>query len=226
MKRLLFILLVFATPFVIAQKLKQEDLNVYVTHTHSLFAIQVSGFDQVDLRNTRAVHIEGDGRKGEWQALKRGRGKTEYISRYGVFEGATEVDFGWRYWLDAQHMVVAYGWVWSGGSSSQSDIVQVLESQDGKVWITQQIEADTYGGGTIAGARFDQNAKRLTVKAVDLDSSKGHCCPTHINIVVFRWDGGKFRQISARQVPMPADKFGRKNLPTAARGTGLSWASQ
>jgi hypothetical protein len=224
-KKLLFILLVFAAPFVIAQKLKQEDLNVYVTHTHSLFASQVSGFDQVDLRNSRAVHIAPDGRKGEWQALKRGKGKTEYVSRYGVFEGATEVDFGWRYWLDAQRMVVDYGWVWSGGSSNQSDIVQVLEWRDGRVWITQQIEADTYGGGTIAGAWFDQNAKRLTVKAVELGSPNGRCCPTHINVVVFRWDGGKFRQERARQVPMPPDKFDRKNLPTAGRDTGPSWAS-
>lgn len=203
MKKLPFIVLFLAAPLLIAQTLKQEDLNVYVTHTHLLFASKVSGLDQVDLRNTRAVYVEGEGRKGEWQALKRGRGKTENISRYGVFEGATEVILGWKYWLDARHMVVDYGWVWIGGSSSQSDIVQVLEWQDGKVWVTQQIEADTHGATGIAGAWFDPKTKRLTVKAVELDSPQGRCCPTHINIVVFRWDGRKFRQMRARQVPMP-----------------------
>ena len=205
MNKLALAVLLAAAPCILPRMPKQEDLNVYVANTHSLFASKVSGLDQVDLPNSRAVYIEGDGRKGEWQALKRGRGKTEDVSRYGMFEGATEVIFGWRYWLDAQHMVVDYGWVWSSGSSSQSDIVQVLEWQNGKVWITQQIEADSYGGGAIAGAWFDPKTKRLTVKAVELDSPKGRCCPTHINIVAFRWDGGKFRQVSARQAPMPSE---------------------
>jgi hypothetical protein len=95
-KKFLLILLFFAAPLLIAQTLKQEDLNVYVTHPHLLFTSKVSGLDQVDFRNTRAVYVEGDGRKGEWQALKRGIGKTENVSRYGVFEGATEVNFGWN----------------------------------------------------------------------------------------------------------------------------------
>jgi len=201
-KNLLFVVLVLA-PLLIAQTLKQKDLNVYVTHPHLLFASKVSGLDQVDFRNTRAVYIEADGRKGEWQTLKRGRGKTENISRYGVFEGATEVIFGWKYWLDARHIVVDYGWVFVSGSSSQSDIVQVLEWQNGTTWITQQIEADTHGATGIAGAWFDPKTKRLMVKAVELDSPNGRCCPTHINIVEFHWDGRKFRQIRARQVPMP-----------------------
>ena len=203
MKKLLFILLFLAAQLLTAQTLKQEDLNVYVARTHLLFASKVSGLDQVDFRNTRAVYVEADGRKGEWQALKRGRGKTENISRYGVFEGGTEVIFGWKYWLDARHIVVDYEWVWMAGSSSQSDIVQVLEWQDGKVWITQQIEVDTHGATGIAGVRFNPRTKRLTVKAVELDSPNGRCCPTHINIVAFRWDGGRFRQMRARQVPMP-----------------------
>jgi hypothetical protein len=80
-KKLLFILLFLAAQLLIAQTLKQEDLNVYVTHTHLLFASKVSGLDQVDFRNTRAVYVDGDGRKGQWQALKRGRGKTENVSR-------------------------------------------------------------------------------------------------------------------------------------------------
>jgi len=208
-KKLLIILLFLAAPFVIAQTLKQEDLNVYVTHTQSLFASKVSGFDQVDLRNTRAVYIKEDGRKGEWQALKRGRGRTDYTTHYGVYQGGEEVELDWWHLLDPTHVVVAYLWTEWYGSSSQFEVVQVFELRNDKVFITQQIEADTQGGGTAAGAWFNQGIKRLTVKAVELDSPKGCCCPTHINIVAFRWDGRKFRQIRARQARMPLDKFGR-----------------
>lgn len=203
MKMLLFILLIFATPFVIAQRLKQEDLNVYVTRRSSLFASHVSSFDQVDFRNSRAVHISPDGHKGEWQALKRGKGKTEYISRYGGFEGATDVVLAWQQALDAAHWLVAYDWEWVGGSSSHSQVVQVFELRDGKIFITQQIEADTHHGGRAVGAILNEVKKTLVVRAVEIDSPKGRCCPTHINVVVFTWTGKTFHRVSARQIPNP-----------------------
>lgn len=196
-------MLIFATPFVIAQRLKEEDLNVYVTHTHSLFASQVSGFDQVDLRNSRAVYISPDGHKGEWQALKQGRGKTEYVSRYGGFEGATDVVLAWQKPLDAAHWLVAYDWEWVGGSSSHSQVVQVFELRDGKVFITQQIEADAHHGGRAVGAILNKEKKTLVVRAVEIDSPKGRCCPTHINVVAFIWTGTAFQRVSARQIPNP-----------------------
>ncbi len=165
MKKLACILLLSAAPFGISQKLKQKDLNVYVTHTSSLFASNISDFNQMDIRNSRAVYIDPDGRTGEWQALRRGKGKTEYVSRYGVYGGGTAVQLMWWHSLDSEHMVVQYDWVQWFGSSSQSSVIQVFELRDGKVFITQQIEADTHGGGTAAGTWFDKNKKRLTVKA-------------------------------------------------------------
>jgi hypothetical protein len=226
MNRLALVLLISSAVCLAAQKLKQDDLNIYVTHTSALFASNVSDFDHLDVRNSRAVHIDSDGHKGEWQALKQGRGKTDYVTNYGVYQGGTEVDIGWIRRIDSEHMVVDYGWVWMAGSSSQSDIVQVFELRDGKVFITQQIEADTHGGDTAAGVRFDERTKRLIVKAVELDSPNGRCCPTRLNVVVFRWDGGKFRQISARQVPIPPKRSDRQVPPTAARGTRPYTASR
>lgn len=194
-----------------SQELKLSDQNVYVTNTSSLFASDVSSFNQMNFGNSRAVYIEPDGHKGEWQTLRKGRGKTKHISHYGVFEGAEDVILGWSRQVDFEHVVVDYGWIWTGGSSSQSDVVQVFELRDGKVFITQQIEADTHGGGTAAGATFDQKTKQLIVKSVELDSPRGRCCPTHLNIVVFRWEQGKFRPFSSRQVPMPKDKYQMQN---------------
>ena len=225
MNKFALLLLLSSTTCLTLQRLKQDELNVYVTRTAALFASNVSDFDHLDLRNSQAVYIEPDGNKGEWQELKRGRGKTRILHN-GQFESATDVGFRWQYSLDANHIVVTYWWVWIAGSSSQSDIIQVFESRDGKVFITQQIEADTHGGGTVAGASFNRNAKSLTVKAVELDSPNGRCCPTHLNIVVFHWDGMKFRQASAHQIPMPAEKSTRQKPATPAPGTILLPANQ
>ena len=206
MKKLVSLLLLSAAPSLIAQKLTQDDLNVYVTRTSAIFAKNVPTLDGMDLRNSRAIHIEPDGRPGGWQELKRGRGRTDYGARSGIYEGGTSAELGWSYMLDQEHMVVDYDWVEWYGSSRQWSDVQIFKWRDGKVFIRQQIEADTHGGGDIAGAWFNPKTKRLTVKAVELDSPKGRCCPTHLNVVVYLWDGGKFRQISAHQIPMPRKK--------------------
>jgi hypothetical protein len=149
------------------------------------------------------------------------KGEDDYTSYYGLYEGGVEVELGWWRQLDPTHAVVDYLWTDGNGSSNQSEIVQVFELRDGKVFITQQVEADTHGGDT-AGARFDETTKRLIVKAVELDSPNGRCCPTHLNVVVFRWEGREFRQISARQTPIPPERSDRQVPPTAARGTGPS----
>jgi len=202
MNKIAFLLLLCAAPSLLSQTIKDDDLNVYVIRASSLFASNVSDFDHLDFTNLRAVYIEASGRKGQWQALKHGKGKTVDINRYGVFEGATDVVLAWQQALDAAHWLVAYDWEWVGGSSSHSQVVQVFELRDGKVFITQQIEADTHHGGRV-GAILNKEKKTLVVRAVEIDSPKGRCCPTHINVVAFTWTGKTFQRVSSRQIPNP-----------------------
>ncbi|HSK45432.1 MAG TPA: hypothetical protein VLA83_16255 [Candidatus Binatia bacterium] len=197
-------LLCIAAPSLLSQKIKGDDLNVYVTDASSLFASNVSDFNNIDLANLRAVFIEPGGKRGQWQALKHGKGKTVDINRHGVFEGATDVILAWQQQLDATHWLAAYDWECVGGSSSHSQVVQVLQVRDGKVFITQQIEADTHHGGRAAGAVLNKEKNTLTVRAVELNSPKGRCCPTYINVVAFSWTGSRFRRVSSRQVPIPS----------------------
>lgn len=199
-----FVLLCIAAPGLVSQKIKSNDLNVYVTQASSLFASNISDFHNLDLANLRAVFIEPGGQRGQWQALKHGKGKTVDINRYGVFEGATDVTLAWKQPIDAIHWLAAYDWEWIGGSSSHSQIVQVFELRGDSVFVTQQIEADTHHGGRAAGATFNQEKKTLIVRAVELDSPKGRCCPTYINVVAFRWTGSRFQQVSSHRVPIPS----------------------
>lgn len=203
MYKFAFVLLCIAAPILVSQKIKGDDVNVYVTRASSLFTSNVSDFNHLDLANLRAVYIEASGQRGQWQALKHGKGKTVDINRHGVFEGATDVVLAWHQQLDATHWLAAYDWEWVGGSSSDSQVVQVFELRDGKVFITQQIEADTHHGGRAAGAMLNKDKKTLIVRAVELNSPKGRCCPTYINVVAFSWTGSRFQRVSSRQIPIP-----------------------
>jgi hypothetical protein len=204
MYKFVSVLFLIAAPSLFPQKTKGDNLNVYVTHASSLFASNVLDFHHFDLANLRAVFIEPSGQRGQWQALKDGRGKTVDINRNGEFEGATDVILAWQQPIDATHWLAAYDWEWVGGSSSHSQIVQVFELRGDSVFITQQIEADTHHGGRAVGATLNKEKQTLIVRAVELDSPKGRCCPTYINVVAFRWTGSRFQQVSSRQVPIPS----------------------
>jgi hypothetical protein len=198
------VLFLIAAPCLFSQKTKADNLNVYVTPASSLFASHVLNFHHLDLANLRAVFIEPGGERGKWQTLKNGKGKTVDINRYGEFEGATDVILAWQQVIDATHWLAAYDWEWIGGSSSHSQIIQVFEIRGDRVFVTQQIEADTHHGGKATGATLSKEKKTLIVKAVELDSPKGRCCPTYINVVAFRWTGSRFQQVSSHQVPIPS----------------------
>ena len=79
-----------------------------------------------------------------------------------------------------------------------------FELRGNSVFVTQQIEADIHHGGRAAGATLNIEKKTLIVRAVEFDSPKGHCCPTYISVVAFRWTGSRFQQVSSRQVPIPS----------------------
>src|SRR5262249_3696066 len=176
---------------------KPDDFNVYVTpRTSKLFVSGVSDFSRLDLANLRAMHIAS----GEWQKLKKGEG----VTRPGE-GGRIEVTLGWQRALDPEHWVADYSWIWIAGSSSSSDIIHVLELRDGKVYVTQEIEADTHHGGKAVGAWFDSNKKLLTVKAVNYAPGEGRCCPSLMGVVTFRWNGKQFRPMRAKRVPLPPD---------------------
>jgi hypothetical protein len=186
-------------------KFDDDDLNIYVTRSFSLFASNVSDIHHVDFANHPAVFLKSPTNNGERQVLKQGRGKSTYVlgrSLEGTAWGTSEVRLKWQRALDPDHWIVGYHWYWTAASSSQSEILQVFELRDGKVFITQQIEADLHGGRSI-GAMLNPRSRRLTVKSVELNSPNGRCCPTYINTVVFDWTGERFRRISAHRAPVP-----------------------
>ena len=101
---------------------------------------------------------------------------------------------------DSELAVVLYSWDWVGGSSSQSDVVQVFGCRDDHLVVLQQISNDAHG--LQGGVNYDVRIGVLTIKSVRYGSG-AHCCPEKLDIVSFRWTGAKFHRVAWKTVPMP-----------------------
>jgi hypothetical protein len=100
-------------------------------------------------------------------------------------------------------VIADYQWEWLAGSSSQEDVVQVLETSGGRVLITQQIQINTHHGGHSVGASYDPRRRVLTCSGADLDPPEGRCCPSLMDVVTFRWNGAKFVRVSGKRHSLP-----------------------
>ena len=101
---------------------------------------------------------------------------------------------------DHRIAIVAYRWTWAGGSSSQSDVIQVLECDRGRFVVLQQILNDAHSDQ--AGAKYDASAGILTVRSVRYGSG-AHCCPEKLDVVTFKWTGKLFQRIRWKTIKMP-----------------------
>jgi hypothetical protein len=204
MKRFAIFLLLSFLPLLSSQTSRDEDFGIHtVCHGSRLFVSKVPDFSKMDLKNMKAFFLDRDGKIGEWQALKRGHGKTTHLVKQSGVEVGSYTDLKWQRLLDSEHQVATYEWQWVGANTSESILVQVFEFREDKVFITQQIEAEAHGPG--AGADFNPRTNLLTVHSLVFSDKDGHCCPSSLSTVVFRWDGRLLRRISTSKEPIPKD---------------------
>lgn len=129
-----------------------------------------------------------------------------YQGKFSTFEmpehGPASVELAWVQQLPHQSNVAAalYDWKWIGGSSSQSNVVQVFGCQDGHLTILQQISNDAHS--VHAGADYNASTGVLTVKSVNYGAG-AHCCPEKLDIVTFKWTDRGFEQVGWETIPMP-----------------------
>lgn len=195
-------LVVVAVLSAIALSPEKIDWGIEVDSKPYTFAADVAEINKLDLANMKAVVVE-KGKAAETIRLKRGKAKKEHRYKDNSFISATEVTLRWTKPLDAQHRVAYYDWGWYAGSSSQSGIVQVLEQNEGKVSLTQQIDCNQHGGWYLVGTDFRADSNTLIVKSVPWDSPGGRGSPSHLNTITFHWDGQSFVRVSATRKPFP-----------------------
>lgn len=117
--------------------------------------------------------------------------------------GRVSTELGWLRLPAPKKTMLAvadYFWEWVGGSSSQSEVVQVFGCKNDRLLLIQQISNDSHGQH--AGVDYDVRSGILTVKSVRYGAG-AHCCPEKLDIVTFKWNGYTFEQLGWKTVPMP-----------------------
>ena len=140
------------------------------------------------------------------QRLHNGRGSSQDRLPDTTLNIGTDAGLKWTYVVDSDHLIAAHWWVWTAASSSSSEYVQVIERQQDKWVVVQQIEMDIHHGGKPVGASYEPKTKTLTCKAVNYAGGEGRCCPSLMEVVTFHWDGARFRRIAAKRVNLPPDR--------------------
>lgn len=115
--------------------------------------------------------------------------------------GPASVKLAWvRPVQQSQLAVALFNWEWVGGSSSQSNVVQVFGCRDGHLTIIQQISNDAQS--VHAGADYDAKTGVLIVKLVNYGAG-AHCCPESLDVVSFRLTDKGFLPVGWKTIPMP-----------------------
>ena len=179
----------------------QERDNVPTVDVFSpdfTYAAEPCTFTVKHLRNMRAYNFEG---RTISNSVRLRGGKYEKRGELGYISAGLA-------WMRLQRTskanldiaIVLYRWSWAGGSSSQSDVVQVFGCKHDRLVVLQQISNDAHSEN--AGINYDPRTGNLTVKSVRYGAG-AHCCPEKLDVVSFRWSGTTFKQIGWKIVPMP-----------------------
>lgn len=182
-------------PFAIGQE-SATDPTVEISYPRFKFPDKGCNVSVQHFRNSPAYFLEGnsvsksvDLRKGRFESREAGNYESAKLS--WVQQYAAE---------DQRIAIVAYSWMWAGGSSSQSEVIQVLECDEGRFVVLQQILNDAHSEQ--AGAKYDALAGILTVRSVRYGSG-AHCCPEKLDVVTFKWTGKSFQRIRWKTIKMP-----------------------
>ena len=116
--------------------------------------------------------------------------------------GPTNVELAWLHQppQPSSSAVALYDWEWVGGSSSQSNVVQVFGCRDGHLIILQQVSNDAHS--VHAGVDYNANTGLLTIKSVNYGAG-AHCCPEKLDIITFKWTNKGFEKVGWKSLPMP-----------------------
>lgn len=194
---LLAFVFVHAVPFLAAQEGDNEP-TVYVRSPNFAFESEACVFTPRHIGNIKAFVFRGGSAVLDTAILHNGT----YSVSGRPEQGPASVELVWLRRLPQQSdlAVARFDWEWVGGSSSQSNVVQVFGCRNGHLTILQQITNDAHS--THAGADYDANTGILTLKSVNYGAG-AHCCPEKLDIITFRWSDKGFEQVGQKTVPIP-----------------------
>lgn len=186
----------------LAAQERDNDPTVHVTYPNFVFPSEPCTFTPEHFGNTRAYFWSANGVRvmssGTLTGGKYERNETTDAGSTSVELASVQRPTAAR--GDSPFAIVSYYWEWLGGSSSQSNVVQVFGCRNGHLLVLQQISNDAHSQH--AGTDYDPQTRVLTVKSVRYGAG-AHCCPEELDVVAFRWTGARFEQTGWKTVPMP-----------------------
>src|ERR1051326_8570692 len=181
---LLAISLSTSTP---AQRL-QSDLTDISPNIRLPYPCTFTGFD-----NAKAGVFEI---RQKPELVQLSHGSFRHVESEG---GGEQVELTKNVELDGKRVLVFY-WTWWGGSSSQSQVIQVLECREDYWFVSQQISTDAHGNpGPVEFADLGDKNKRIAVYST-VYGRGAHCCPEFRERVTYNWNGKRFVEASRKLI--------------------------
>ena len=175
-----FLLLTYSSSF--AQNARPAKANYEVSSLHRRYATKVSSIHDVDFKNLKVFWHD--------QGVKLHDGSFRHKQKLGY----DEVHLGLSEFLASSegmvdHAVIDLEWRSCRIDCAVVGRVQVFRLQSEHPILVQEIEYDRSAPGT--GMRFDRQNQILTITGRSDDRTL-KCCPEHLDIMHFRWDGKSF----------------------------------
>jgi len=150
------------------------------------YSISVPSLEHFDFKNLRVFYQPGDPSDHgvllhDGKYSKHGPGSYEEVTLEDVQAlKSSEAE---------QYVLISLFWNDCGGSRTTLGKVQVFTLRGHHPTIVQQIEYDRHAEGT--GAFFNPMTGHLDIVA-RADDDSANCCPRHLDIMRFDWDGKRF----------------------------------
>lgn len=165
---------------------------VSVTFPNYKYDVAVASLKEFDFKNQKYPLL------GSFRKLKNGEYKKDTWPKGGDEEIKLEkVQLFDDVYGKSTHALLEFDCFSAGASSSDEGVLLVISLRDNKPAIVQELEYDRQAD-TI-GDKFDPKTGRLIVTARS-DDGTPHCCPEHVDIVTFKWNGQSFTRVSVKTV--------------------------
>jgi hypothetical protein len=154
---------------------------------------QVSSLQSVDFNNFK--YNLG----GATIALKDGK----MSRRYKPYGGTNaQLEHTWLFDVrdgSPRHALVSLYVINIGASSAPDGYVLLFEVRNGRLVETQELSYNAQASGT--GATFDASSGKLIVTGRS-DDDTPNCCPVHLDVATFTWNGAQFLPNGYKVVPV------------------------
>jgi hypothetical protein len=191
----IFALVIFCTVTCLSASASLQQPAVQVEYHNQRFSQTTDSIREVNFQD---IAIELFGRP-----TRRGKGyfHREASSSRGIFEATLQKTIYFRPGNnEPERALLIFSLFYAGGSSTDLGGIYIFALHDNHPVLIQELSYDRQAEGT--GEIFNPRDLSLTIRARAQDGS-AHCCPEHLDIERFQWNGWRFRLAGRKVIALP-----------------------